>query len=118
MSQGQKQVPTNTSASANGDTKAHPPSVCGIDIPLTCALLFKSHVPAQPWGIAEGGSRRAVTVERILRQKISKGVKEQMLARFDRNGDGTVSAAEFLNKIVANPMATLYAFMPSGVCLS
>lgn len=67
---------------------------------------------------ADARRHRAVTVERILRQKISKGVKGQMLARFDRNGDGTVSAAEFLNKVVANPMATLYAFMPSSVCLS
>lgn len=59
-----------------------------------------------------------MTVERILRQKISKGVKSQLLARFDHNGDGTVSATEFINKVVSNPMATLYAFMPSNVCLS
>eukprot|EP00892_Ulva_mutabilis_P004449 jgi/Ulvmu1/2376/UM130_0009.1 len=59
-----------------------------------------------------------LTVERILRQKISKGVKAQLLQRFDRNGDGVVSSTEFLNKVVANPMATLYAFMPSNVCLS
>lgn len=57
-------------------------------------------------------------MERILRQKISRGVKAQLMHRFDRNGDGVVSSTEFLNKVVSNPMATLYAFMPSGVCLS
>ena len=56
------------------------------------------------------GVRRAVTVERILRQKIARGVKEQMLKRFDRNGDGSISPSEFLGKVVSNPMATLYAF--------
>ena len=57
---------------------------------------------------------RAVTVERILRQKITKGVKTQLIKRFDKNGDGKVSAKEFLDKVVANPMATLYAFVAGG----
>ena len=52
-----------------------------------------------------------MTVERILRQKITKGVKARLIKRFDRNGDGKVSGKEFLDKVVANPMATLYAFV-------
>jgi hypothetical protein len=56
----------------------------------------------------------AVTVERILTQKISKGVKEQLIRRFDNNGDNTISTGEFLKKVVPNPMATLYAFRPKG----
>jgi Ca2+-binding EF-hand superfamily protein len=56
----------------------------------------------------------AVTVERILRQKITKGVRSQLLKRFDKDGDGIVSTKEFLDRVVANPMATLYAFVPGG----
>ena len=55
-----------------------------------------------------------MTVERILRQKINKGVKAQLIQRFDKNGDGSISSKEFLDKVVSNPMATLYAFMPTG----
>lgn len=55
-----------------------------------------------------------VTVERILRQKITKGVRRQLIKRFDKDGDGIVSSKEFLDKVVANPMATLYAFVPRG----
>lgn len=57
----------------------------------------------------------AVTVEQILRQKISKGVKEQLVKRFDKNGDGKISPTEFIHRVVPNPMATLYAFRPSNV---
>jgi hypothetical protein len=60
----------------------------------------------------------AVTVERILRQKISKGVKEAVMKRFDKNGDGTVSTSEFLSKVLQNPVATLYAFLPGSIVLA
>jgi Ca2+-binding EF-hand superfamily protein len=55
---------------------------------------------------------RAVTVERILRQKIARGVKQHLIERFDKDGDGKVSGKEFLDKVVANPMATLYRSLP------
>lgn len=84
--------------------------VCGIG---------RSAIPGCARGFSMQPARwRAVTVEKILRQKISSGVKSQLVARFDRDGNGSVSATEFLNKVVSNPMATLYAFMPSNVCLS
>jgi Ca2+-binding EF-hand superfamily protein len=57
-------------------------------------------------------------VERILKRKISNGVKEQLVKRFDDNADGMISTTEFINRVVPNPMATLYAFRPSNVCLS
>ena len=57
----------------------------------------------------------AVTVEQILKQKISKDVKKQLVKRFDKNGDNKISPTEFISKVVPNPMATLYACRPSSV---
>jgi hypothetical protein len=72
---------------------------------LSAVNVVRSHVRS---------ALRAVTVERILRQKIARGVRDRLVERFDRNGDGKVSGKEFLEKVVANPMATLYRSLPDS----
>jgi Ca2+-binding EF-hand superfamily protein len=54
-------------------------------------------------------------VESILRQRIGQSVKEHMISRFDRNGDGAVSINEFLDRIMPSSVTTLYSFLPGNI---
>lgn len=54
-------------------------------------------------------------MESILKQRIGQSVKENMIARFDRNGDGAVSINEFLDRIMPSAVTTLYSFLPGNM---
>lgn len=55
------------------------------------------------------------TVEGILKQKISKSVKEHMVNRFDKNRDGSIYIDEFLTRLMPNAVSTLYSYLPGNI---
>ena len=113
------QIDKDGSGDIDGDelTRAYPHTFFEFAVLFMAPVVFMWDNAVHRWEDYCKVCVHTVTVEQILKQKISKDVKKQLVKRFDKNEDGKISPAEFISKVVPNPMATLYAYRPSNVSI-